>query len=165
MLFERVLVIVALLLAAAGRCSGQAVDLSGAWKLNVQKSTWNNAHHPDSVTLRIRHSEPFLSFEGSVGHAGEEDRPFHFEGAIDGKEYAAQRSYGPGMVWMRRLNSVTVVSTFRSAGGQYIETTEIIIDSQRHTLTQRIHLTTPEGRRNWTEVYERVIDPRHASET
>jgi hypothetical protein len=148
-------ILLAALLGIAGSCFGQIADLSGTWGLNVKKSSWSAMRKPEMVVLQIQHHEPELRLEGTVEHANEESRHFAFAGAVNGKDYPAQRSYGNGTVSIRRVNELTLTSTFRSSDGQYVEVTEIAASRDGHTLTQRIHLTTPSGKRAWTEVYER----------
>ena len=159
MLLWRIVVLAALLVLTAGRCAAAAVNLSGTWRLNVKKSTWSGLRRPELVILQIDHREPVLKFSGTVEHPNEESRYFAFDGMIDGKEYPAQRSYGAGSVTFKRVNDQTILSTFRSADGQCVEVTEIVAAPGATTLRQHIRLTTPAGKREWTEVYERRSVP------
>jgi len=148
-----------LLVLTAGRCAAEVANLSGTWRLNVNKSSWSGVRRPEMVVLQIDHREPVLKFAGTVDHPNEETRHFAFDGLIDGKEYPAQRSYGTGAVVFKRINDHTVSSAFRSDDGQCLESTEIVVAADGRTLRQHIKLTTPAGKREWTEVYERRSVP------
>lgn len=157
--WRRATLLLALLALAAGRCAGEIASLAGTWRLDVKKSSWSALRRPEMVVLHIEHREPNVKFEGAVQHANEETREFAFSGAIDGKPYPAQRSFGPGTVVLKRVNDWTVSSRFQSAEGGWVETAEITVARGGRTLTQRIHLATPSGKRTWTEVYQRRPAP------
>jgi hypothetical protein len=155
MLLRRTFLGMGALLWAATPCQAAPADLSGSWRLNVKKSTWSSVRRPSLVVLDIRHHEPSIEYSGVVDHAEEETRYFTFAGSIDGKPYPGTRSYGPGTMTLERMSDEVIVSTFRSEDGKYVETTEIRVARDRRTLTQRIRVTSPQGRRSWVEVYER----------
>ena len=159
MFWLRILMFLVLLTLTAGKCAAEAANLSGTWRLNVNKSSWSGVRRPEMVVLRIDHREPVLKFAGSVDHPNEETRQFAFDGLIDGKEYPGQRSYGAGAAAFKRINDHTILSTFRSEDGQYVESTEIVVAADGRTLRQHIKLTTPAGKREWTEIYERRSTP------
>ena len=140
---------------AVGMCEAQVSDLSGTWHLSVQKSRWGKMRKPASVVLQIEHREPLFKYSGVVVYTHDETRHFTFDGAIDGKAYPGQRSYGPGAISIKRVNASTVVSAFRSGDGQYLETAEVFLSPDGKVLTQRMSLVCPEGKRTWTETYEK----------
>lgn len=145
------------LLAAStvGIASAQPADLTGAWHLNVGKSRWGGVARPVSVVLEIVHKEPMLNYHGVVMYANEDTREFAFSGAVDGAEYAMSRSFGDGMISLRRIDAWTVESVFRTPDGLYRETAQTTISRSGRTLTRRLRLQAPDGRKSWTEVYER----------
>ena len=61
-----------------------------------------------SSGLAIEHKDPQLSYSGVVIYTGEDARQFGFSGAIDGKAYPMDRSFGSGTVTMRRIDPLTV---------------------------------------------------------
>lgn len=136
-------------------CAAQPANLSGNWQLNVDRSKWGNMNRPVSVILTIVHQEPSLSYHGSVQYANEDVRDFGFSGAIDGKPYPMSRSYGDGEIVIIRIDGRTIESTFRTADGNTIETARTIVSRDGRTMERRLRLTTPEGTRRWTEIYER----------
>jgi hypothetical protein len=110
---------------------------------------------PQSVFVEIDHREPALRYCGTVTYPNEEQRQFCFEGAIDGKRYVVDRSYGAGTMSARRLDARSVESTYVSDDGRYSEVTVTMLSRDGKRLTRRIRLTTPEGAKNWTEEYDR----------
>ena len=148
----------AVLLAAfsVGVCSAQIADLSGTWRLNVQKSRWGNLQKPFSILVTVEHKEPLLKYSGTMVYSGGEDtRTFAFSGAIDGKEYPITRSFGKGKVVIQRINNWTTESVFRSDDGQWSETTRTSLSRDGKQMRRTIRRKGPEGELNWTEVYEK----------
>jgi hypothetical protein len=144
-----------LVAAALGIASAQPADLTGSWHLNVEKSRWGSVNKPLSVVLTIEHREPQLHYHGVVLYSNEDTRDFTFSGALDGAAYAMSRSFGDGTITLRRIDSWTVESTFRSSDGLFVETAQTTLSRSGRTLTRRLRLTTPEGRKSWTEYYEK----------
>jgi hypothetical protein len=144
-----------LALAPLWAALAQPADLTGTWHLNVAKSSWGGVNKPLSVILEIVHKEPMLNYHGVVQYASEDTRDFAFSGALDGSSYAMSRSYGDGMITLRRIDAWTVESTFRSNDGLYTETAQTTVSRSGRTLTRRLRVQGPEGRKSWTEVYER----------
>ena len=132
----------AILLTLAALCFGcmQAQDMSGTWKLNGDKSDWRGVRRPLSVVVTVEHSPP---------------RGFSFDGAIDGKPHPALRSYGPGWSQMKRLRWDSVESDFRSDDGRFREGAKTIVSADGKQMIRRLHLNSPNGREDWTEVYEK----------
>ncbi|MBE7540932.1 MAG: hypothetical protein M9913_01430 [Bryobacteraceae bacterium] len=138
-----------------GMAAAQPADLTGSWHLNVEKSRWGKVVKPLSVVLTIEHHEPQLDYHGAVQYANEETREFSFSGSLDGEEYAMSRSFGDGMITLRRIDPWTVESTFRSSDGRCTETAQTTIARSGKTLTRRLTVQSPAGRKSWTEHYER----------
>ncbi len=136
-------------------CAADIPDLGGVWKLNVEKSTWGKMARPVSVVLEINHNQLSLTYSGLVTYANEESREFGFAGAIDGNEYPMVRSFGQGKCAFRRLGLNSVESVFHSDDGLYTETSRMVVSRDGRTMTRYMYLKSPEGDRNWTEVYER----------
>jgi len=139
----------------AGALQGQIADLSGTWHLDAQKSHWGKMRRPASVTLQIDHREPVFRYTGVVVYGNDQTRHFTFDGALDGKPYPGQRSWGAGTVSLTRVSPTALTSVFRSEDGKYVETVEISLSRDRKVLTQQMSLTCPEGKRSWTEVYQK----------
>jgi hypothetical protein len=134
--------------------AGQTADISGNWRLNVDRSDWGARPKPASVNLHIEHKEPALVYSGTVIYSGEDARGFSFSGAIDGKHYDMDRSFGAGTAVCRRLNASSFECVFRTGDGT-IETTRTVISANGRKLTRHIRLQAREGTSTSTEVYER----------
>ena len=147
--------IVGLLLYAPALCRAQAQSLSGVWKLNVEKSSWGVAGKPVSIMIVIEHREPMLRYQGNVIYPNDETREFSFEGAMDGNPYPNTRSYGAGVITIKRINATTIESVFRTEDGSYVETARTKLSANGRWLTRMLTVKTPTGPQSWTEVYER----------
>jgi hypothetical protein len=146
-----------ILLILAALCWGcaQAQDMSGTWKLNGDKSDWRGVRRPLSVVVTVEHREPILKYSGWVTYPDVPPRGFSFDGAIDGKPHPALRSYGPGVSQMKRLRWDSVESDFRSDDGKFREGAKTIVSADGRQMIRRLHLNSPNGREDWTEVYEK----------
>jgi hypothetical protein len=130
-------------------------NMSGTWHLNVEKSQWGTTKKPHSVVLTLEHKEPFLKYQGTVVYANEDSRDFSFEGAVDGKEYPMVRSYGPGMITLKRVDVFTIESVYKSTDGEVIETTRTTLSMDGKSMTRKYRTRSPEGTKTWTEVYDK----------
>lgn len=74
---------------------------------------------------------------------------------MDGTSNAMSRSFGDGLITPRRIDAWTVESTFRTSGGLHVETARTTVARSGRTLTRRLRLQAPDGRKSWTEVYEK----------
>jgi hypothetical protein len=146
-----------ILLILAALCLGcvQAQDMSGTWKLNGDKSDWRGVRRPLSVVVTVEHREPILKYSGWVTYPDSPPRGFSFDGAIDGKPHPALRSYGPGSSQVKRLRWDSVESDFRSDDGRFREDAKTIVSADGKQMIRRLHLNSPNGREDWTEVYEK----------
>lgn len=142
-------------LFALGATAQSLGDLTGTWILNVEKSSWGRIHRPASVVLTITHHEPDLDYSGAVLYTNEDDRNFAFHGAIDGKEYPMERSYGEGAIAIRRVDSRSIRSHFQTRDGRYSEIAITTLSFNGQRLTRRLHVQGPGQDATWTEVYDR----------
>ena len=136
-------------------CAGQDLTFGGSWHLNVEKSRWGSATKPFSVSIVIEHREPVIEYHGTVTYANEETRVFGFSGAFDGKPYRMTRSYGDGEIILKRVDGYTFDSTFRSDDGSYTETARTSLSRDGKLLTRKLTVKSPEGKKSWTEIYEK----------
>jgi hypothetical protein len=149
----RVVVGAAMLLSLAA-CGAKAPDLSGNWKLNVEKSKWGKVRKPTGVSLEIQHNEPALKYGGRVVDAEGEGREFSFEGAIDGREYPAHGASADGKIVFERKPGNVIASTFHSGDGLLTETAETSVSADGKNLTRRVRLKRPDSDLSWTEHYQ-----------
>ena len=147
--------ILAMLLLSLGACRAKGPDLSGTWKLNVQKSHWGKVRKPVSVMLEIRHEDPVLKYQGRVVDAESEGREFGFDGLINGQEQALHGAYADGTIAFTHRPDNVLTSSFKSADGQVTENAETSISADSRVLTRRVRFARGESKLSWTEVYER----------
>lgn len=141
---------------SVGSCLAQVANLTGTWDLNVGKSRWGRVQRPLAITVIIEHHEPALKYTGTIVYsAGEDTRTFGFEGAIDGKDYPITRSFGSGKIRIRRLDSRTTESVFRSDDGLWEEYARTSISADGKSLRREIRRKGPPGEMRWTEVYDK----------
>jgi hypothetical protein len=131
------------------------LTFSGSWHLNVEKSRWGSATKPFSVVIVMEHREPIIEYHGTVTYMNEETRAFGFSGAFDSKPYRMTRSYGDGEITLRRVDGLTFDSTFRSDDGNYTESARTSLSRDGKLLTRKLAVTSPDGKKSWTEVYEK----------
>ena len=145
----------ALLALTCGVCAGQSRTFGGTWSLNVEKSRWGSVAKPFSVVLIIDHHGPEIHYRGTVTYANEDTREFGFAGAFDGKPYRMTRSFGDGLITLRKVDESTFDSTFRTDNGLHTETATTSLSRDGRILTRRLSVRSPEGSKSWTEVYEK----------
>ena len=135
--------------------AAEGPNLSGVWHLDVAKSRWGSVQKPVSEVIEIEHREPALKYDGQIIYTGEDARKFAFDGAIDGKEYPANPSYGSGKIKLTRVNPYTFDSTFKTDDGKTVETARTVVAPNDKVMTRTVHLKTTAGVKSWTEVYEK----------
>jgi hypothetical protein len=134
--------------------SAAVPNLTGSWKLNVEKSKWGKKEKPTSVIVHIEHNEPAWKYSGTVTLPNSEEKTFTYDGAIDGQEHDATSAYGAGKMTVRRVNRFTIESTFHTSDGKYTETASTTSTDAR-VMNRRMHLKSPDGEVSWAEVYEK----------
>ena len=131
-------------------------NFSGTWKLNLGKSSWRGLRKPISVIVTIEHKQASFSYSGSLVDADGELRNFEFSGFVDGKEYPATREYGEGKVALKWAGSNSLMATFKTSDGRWVETTTRSLSRNGKTLTQQLRLKAPDREITWTEMYEKL---------
>jgi hypothetical protein len=142
-----------------GLLMAQAPDLSGTWRLNVEKSVWGKHPKPSGATVTIEHHEPAFKYSGKVvmglGSETADQRSFHFDGAVDGKEYPVTGSAGEGKLTVRRIDQHTIASELRSQDGKVLETAKTTVTRDGKQLVREVKAAGPNGDISWTEIYDR----------
>jgi hypothetical protein len=144
-------------LSLIGFASTQVPNLSGTWRLNVEKSSWGKHPKPTGGTVVIEHQEPAFKYSGTVEvengtETSDGARSFSFNGAIDGKEYPVTGRAGSAMMTIRRVNPFTLVSELKSSDGTVLETAKTTISADGKRLTREVKAAKEIS---WTEVYDR----------
>ena len=146
-----------LLLCVSLVSAADVANMTGAWKLNVQKSKFDKNAAPLNVLLKIEHAEPSLKYLGTVT-GSQEAHPdtFEFSGAIDEKIYPVKETPDTGRTIKfkrKTANSVESWSSDRNNIEEYAVTT---ISGDGKTLTRTMNVKHKDGtRRTWTEHYDK----------
>ena len=124
----------------------EVLNLSGTWKLNVEKSDYGNMPKPDrSFTMKIEHSEPALKWSRTTTDDSGNENSFEFTTAIDGE----QRPYTEGPVTQTqaftRINPSVIEYVAKSTEGETIGTGTWTISKDRKVLTQKANTRDMNG--------------------
>ena len=130
-------------------------NFTGAWSLNVAKSSWGKKAKPQSVVVNVQQSQPELKYSGTTTDTDGNQTTFDLDAAIDAREHSVKTSYGPGKITLKRINAYTVTSDFHSDDGKFTETATTAVSHDGRTLTRRVRTKGPDGDASWTEVYDR----------
>jgi len=147
--------VLSLMAFALAILAAQVGNLSGTWRLNVQKSNWGKHRRPVSVVVKIEHNEPVLKYTGAVVDADGDSRTIAFDQRIDGKEYSAETGSGPGKITVARVDASTLSVLIKSDDGKYVQTIRTALSRDGKVLTRRLQLKAADGEQVWTEVYEK----------
>lgn len=138
-----------------GLGASQGQTFSGNWRLNLEKTRWTAGSRPGSVLVVVYQQGSDIQYHGAAIYSGEEMRVFGFAGAFDGKPYRMSRSFGDGMITLRRLDENTFESTFHSDDGVFTETAKTWVSADGKTLTRKLTLRGRDGTQTWTEIYDK----------
>jgi hypothetical protein len=137
----KTLIIVALSIITSLRTTpvkAEVLNLSGRWKLNIEKSDYGNMPKPDrGFTATIEHSEPDLKWSyTSTDDSGNENTFYEFTTAIDGK----QRPYKEGPIIQTqaytRISPSVIEYVAKSTEGETTGTGTWTISEDRKILIQ-----------------------------
>ena len=148
---------VALFVSVFLALGADVANLSGVWKLNVEKSKFDKNAAPLNVQLKIEHNEPSLKYWGTVT-GSQEAHPdeFEFQGAIDEKIYPVKTSVDSGRTIKFKRRSDNSVESWSSDPHmeEYAVTT---LSSDGKTLVRKMHVKHKDGKtREWTEYYDKL---------
>lgn len=145
----------ALSLITAAFALAEIAGMSGTWVLNAERSRFGDNPRPSNVTLTVEHQEPKFKYTGTVNHPNEGQMiDFHFDGAIDGKQYVVKEDRGDRTVTFKRVNDRVVESTSTWTDGELHST--ITISRDGRTMERKMAFKDRDGkRREWTEIYEK----------
>src|SRR3954447_11563522 len=130
-------------------------NMGGTWVLNPKRSRFADGMHPGNVTLTIQHNDPKLKYDGTTDNPEEgQYRDFHFDGAIDGKEYVVRDADGDHRMTLKRVNDRVIESDTKTAAGEI--KSRITISHDGNTLERRMSWRGNDGKtRSWVEIYEK----------
>jgi hypothetical protein len=146
-----------LLLAAPAIAAAAPANLSGTWTLNVKESDWGRGMKaPQNIVIQVQHSEPKLRYQGEITPTLEaQSSTFTFDGAIDEKDYTVKEDNAELKMRFKRDNDYRITSTKTTSDGKTLETAVMVVSHDGKRLTRRITADTREGKKTWTEVYDK----------
>ena len=151
------MIVASVLTAAIGLPASGPADMSGTWKLKVNKSKLGSHPAPSSLQVVIEHHDPKLKYTGRIySLSGEGDSEFVFDGAIDGKEYPVKVDTVDQRIKFKRLSPYSVQSDMHTVDGKIQESAITTLSLDGKTLVRRITRTTSKGKEVWTESYDKV---------
>ena len=123
----------------------EALDLSGTWKLNAEKSDFGNMPKPTvNVVMKIEHNEPGIKWTSpSFSQKGEST--CESIGAIDGKDYRLECGEFSSVQSFKRISPSVIKYVAKSTEGETIGTGTWTISEDRKVLTQKANTRDMNG--------------------
>jgi hypothetical protein len=127
-------------------------NLSGIWRLNLERSDFGGGLAPRKIDVRVEHNEPCIQYAGALIDSEGASIQFEIEAVLDER---LRSSNGVGTVISARIDANTTKSEWRSADGQRIETTMMRVSPDGRLLLVTRHVDGREGSFDCTETYEK----------
>ena len=141
---------------AASLLGAGAVNTSGTWKLNLQKSDYGKHPKPKDITVEVEHKEPSLKYTVTGTDGEGKSLNIQFSGAIDGKDYPITGApNNVAKVSAKRVNDTTTESVGKSADGKVLENVTVTISRDGKTLTRVAKVNGPDGEFTIKSVYDK----------
>jgi hypothetical protein len=133
----------------------EVADISGTWKLNVEKSDFGKRPKPKSATLKLEHKEPSIKYT-VTGTAGDgKPMKIDFSGTLDGKDYPVHGSPFAAKSNATRVNNSTTKGVSTSSDGKTVETYTVTISKDGKTLTRKATVKGPDGEFTTLAIYDK----------
>jgi hypothetical protein len=135
----------------ASPLNAKVLNMSGTWKLNVEKSDFG----PKGSTLKIVHKEPAFKLSYTATYPEGQQDSAEFDGAIDGKPYKETGPQGGSTATFRRINDSTVERTLTSPDGKTTDTVTLTVSKDGKVFTGKGTGKGTEGEYKYSVVYEK----------
>ena len=132
-----------------------ATNLSGAWKLSLDKSDFGGGRIPRSIDVTVEHDEPSIRYSGIFTDSEGICASFEFEAILDRSLHS---SHGV-TISSKRIDDNTTEFEWTSEDKELMETTVMRASASGRVLTVKRHVEGPEGAFSCTEVYEQPVRP------
>ncbi|HEV3331842.1 MAG TPA: hypothetical protein VG096_12715 [Bryobacteraceae bacterium] len=134
-------------------------NFSGEWKLNASKSELGPVPAPTSFTRKIMHAEPSLIItDDQKGGTGDQNSTRNY--TTDGKEITYQMNGADVKAAATWDGDGLIIRSNADAGGITISFVEkMALTGGNKTLTDAIHIGTPQGDLDITYIFDRVTAP------
>ncbi len=121
-------------------------NFSGEWSLNIDKSNLGPMPPPTSMTRKVDHADPALSFTEAVVGSPQGDQTVTIKVTTDGKESTNQMMGNPAKTTASWQGNTLVINMSMDFQGTEIKLTdkwELAEDGK--TLTDNRHVVIPQG--------------------
>jgi hypothetical protein len=146
-----------LLAALAGiAVAADKPNLSGDWKLNIAKSTMGPIPAPTSYTRKVTHAEPSITIEDTQTGSPLGDQHDTRTYTTDGKEISYQANGADvksAATWDD--NALQIDSKASVQGMDLVIKDKITMGDDGKTLSDTVHITTPQGDLDLVLVFEK----------
>ncbi len=158
---RRILILAAVVAAAAFASPADKPDLSGEWKLNVEKSNFGPMPGPDSQVRTIDHKDPSLSVKDVRVGGAQGDATTEMKFTTDGKETANTVKTPNGdlelkttITWEEKTLVANTKLDIQGMDISVVEKWELSEDGKVLTLNGKI--STPQGDFETSQVFDKV---------
>jgi hypothetical protein len=147
------------ILVAALACVALAADkpnFSGDWKLNAAKSNMGPLPAPTSYTRKVTHAEPSITIEDTQTGSATGDQHDTRTYTTDGKEISYQANGADvksAATWDGEALQIDSKASIQ--GMDILFKDKLALGDNGKTLTDAVHVTTPQGDLDLTLVFEK----------
>jgi hypothetical protein len=129
----------------------------GTWKLDLSKSSFGNMPAPKFEQMAISKDEP-SAIKWSLTSAMQDGktRMESYDGPVDGKEHGMTSPDGPSTVAYTRTANGVLQWTIKDGKGNTVETGAGQLSPDGRMLTLKGTMNGPNGKANFTAVYNRT---------
>jgi len=139
----------------ASPARAEVSNLSGSWKLDVEKSDFGKRSKLKDATLVIEHKEPSLKYTLTATQVDGKPLKVEFSGAIDGKEYPLVGSPYASKLTITRVNNTTTKGVATSADGKTVETYTVTVAKDGKKFERKGTVKGPDGEFKNHALYEK----------
>ena len=137
-----------------GESPAEPANLSGTWRLVLERSDFGQEPPPREIEVKVTHNEPDIHYQGRVVYSVGASSVIDFRSTLDGKPRRMAGSAG-GILKSKRLDARSISTAWKSIDGKYAETSLVTIAEDGQSITIRRHTTGPGQTADTVEVYEK----------
>ena len=136
----------------ASPLNAKVLNMSGTWKVNMEKSDFGKEAKPKDLMAKTVHKEPALKL--SITGTDADGKPFDYEwdGAIDGKPYKGDDGGTSSLKW---INDYTMEGADISADGKTTKNWRDVYAKDGKSSIMSVTVKGPEGEYKQRIVWEK----------
>lgn len=152
-IFKSVVLLAAL---AAMAAAADKPNFSGEWSVNADKSNFGPMPPPASMTRKVDHSDPALSYTQAVVGGPQGDQTITMKLSTDGKETTNELMGNPVKSSAKWDGSALMITAKADFGGAEITLTDKwTLSDDGKILTDAMHVVSPQGEFDITYVMDK----------